>query len=182
MTASAAPASASRYDGVARALHWSMAVLIVLAFTLGLVVDAFPRSWEHGIVETHKVIGVAILALLAIRLGWRAGHRPPPFAAISPLEARAVTLGHVGLYLLMIGAPLAGLIYAVLRGQGLDLGLFQIPPLAAAAPREVSRPLREVHEWLAYGLIGLAILHVTAAFWHHLIRKDDTLQRMLPGR
>lgn len=179
---SPSPLPSRGYDPVARALHWSMAGLILLTFALGLLIDALPRAWKYTAVESHKAIGLAILVLLAARLGWRAWHRPPPFTTISPFEARAAGFGHAGLYLLMLGAPLAGLIYVVLRGQGVDFGLFQIAPLAAPLDRSVTRPIREVHEWLAYGLIGLAALHVLAALWHHLIRKDDTLRRMMPGR
>ncbi|HEY5796802.1 MAG TPA: cytochrome b/b6 domain-containing protein [Bosea sp. (in: a-proteobacteria)] len=170
------------YDGVAKALHWGIAGLIVLAFTLGLLIDAFPRTWKYMAVESHKAIGLAILLLLALRLAWRATHRPPVPAEASPWLNRAARLGHAGLYALMVAAPAAGLAYMVLRGQGLDLGLFQIPPLAAAWPREVTRPIRELHEWLTYGLIALAALHALAALWHHLIRKDDTLRLMLPGK
>jgi len=176
------PSSRSGYDGVARALHWSMAGLILLAFALGLLVDVFPRSWEHPIVETHKAIGIAILLLLALRLAWRTTHRPPAPVESAAWLAAAARLGHALLYLLMIAAPLIGVAYAVMRGQGLDLGLFQIPPFAAAWPREATRPIREVHEWLAYGLVGFAALHALAALWHHVIRKDDTLRRMLPAK
>lgn len=173
-------ATSPAYDPVARLLHWSMALLIILAFGLGLIVDLLPKTWEHGIVETHKAIGLGLLALLATRIAWRLGHRPPAPTNGSPLAERASSLGHAGLYALMLAVPLIGLAYAVLRGQGLDLGLFSIPPIAAAASRTVSRPVKEIHEWAAYALVGLALLHALAALWHHVVLKDRVLRRMLP--
>jgi cytochrome b561 len=42
--------------------------------------------------------------------------------------------------------------------------------------------VKEVHEWLANGLLAVAALHAAAALWHHFVRRDDVLTRMLPGR
>ncbi len=169
----------TRYDAVARGLHWLMAALILAVFGLGLLVDTFPRTWEHGIVETHKVLGVCILLLVILRFAWRLSHRPPAPEPVGRLMARAASLGHVGLYALMLAVPVIGLVYAVLRGQGIDFGLFAIAPLMARN-RALGGVVGEAHEIAAYGLIALAGIHALAALWHHLIRKDATLLRMLP--
>lgn len=178
-TASARLIQTAGYDSVARLLHWLMAALILAVFLLGLLVDEFPKSWEHVIVETHKVLGVGILLLVIVRFAWRLAHRPPAAELVSPLLDRAAWLGHYGLYALMLAVPVIGLVYTALRGQGIDFGLFSIPPIMARN-RELGRTVREVHELAAYALIGLASLHALAAIWHHFIRKDTTLMRMLP--
>uniref|UniRef100_A0A9E7ZMY0 Cytochrome b n=1 Tax=Bosea sp. NBC_00436 TaxID=2969620 RepID=A0A9E7ZMY0_9HYPH len=181
MTASSIrPIAPAAYDAVSRSLHWSMAALIVVAFALGLTVDLFPKSWDHALVETHKVIGTAILLLLFARFGWRLTHRAPPPEEGPALLALAARAGHAALYLAMLIVPVLGLVYAVRRGQGLDFGLFALPPLQAAEPRAITRPIRTWHEWAAYALIALACLHAIAACWHHFIRKDGVLRRMLP--
>lgn len=180
MTTDLAPTRPATYDSVARFLHWSMAALIVLAFVLGLTIDAFPATWKRAAIEAHKVIGLALILLLVARLAWRLAHRPPPLEPASPLMTAAAHLGHVALYVLMLAAPVVGVVYAIKRGQGLDLGFLSIPPLAAPAPRAETRPIREWHEWAAYGLLILAGLHALAALWHHALKKDGTLRRMLP--
>lgn len=181
MTASPVrPMASATYDAVSRSLHWSMATLIVVAFALGLTVDLFPKSWDHALVETHKIIGTAILLLLFARFGWRLTHRAPLPAEGPALLALVARAGHAALYLAMLIVPVLGLVYAVRRGQGLDFGLFTLPPLQAAEPRAITRPIRTWHEWAAYALIALACLHAVAACWHHFIRKDGVLQRMLP--
>ena len=170
-----------RYDRVAQALHWSMAVLIVLVFALGLLVDAFPSSWEYAVVETHKVVGSGILVLAAARLAWRWTHRPPLPERFDPVLDKVSAIGHLGLYLLMIAVPVIGLAYAALRGQGIDFGLFSIGPVMEA-DRTLARPVRELHELAAYAIIGLAGIHGLAALWHHYVRKDGVLLRMLPAK
>lgn len=175
-------AARESYDPIARFLHWSMALLIVLAFVLGLTIDAFPSDWKRAAIESHKAIGILLIVLLVARCAWRLTHRPPEPEASSPLLAVAARLGHAGLYVLMLVVPVIGLVYAIKRGQGLDLGLFSIPPLAAPAPRAETRPIRAWHEWASYALIALAVLHAIAALWHHTVRRDDTLRRMLPLR
>lgn len=182
MTSHPASIPTAPYDAGARFLHWSMAALIALTFLLGLTIDSFPSSWKTGAIETHKAIGLVLVLLLAARLAWRLVRSPPPLEPASPFMTAAARLGHATLYALMLLAPVIGLVYAIKRGQGLDLGLFSIPPLAAPAPRAETRPIREWHEWAAYALIILAGLHALAELWHHLIRKDGTLRRMLPER
>ncbi|WP_168166058.1 cytochrome b [Bosea sp. PAMC 26642] len=162
-------------------LHWLMAALILAVFLLGLLVDTFPRTWEHGIVETHKVLGVGILLLVVFRFAWRLIHRPPASEHVGPLLDRAAWLGHYGLYVLMFAVPVIGLVYTALRGQGIDFGLFSVPPVMARN-RELGRTVREVHELAAYALIGLASIHALAALWHHFILKDSTLLRMLAAQ
>ncbi|WNJ93509.1 cytochrome b [Bosea sp. 685] len=178
-TVSAPSIATPPYDSVARMLHWLMACLILAVFLLGLLVDTFPKTWEHGIVETHKVLGVGILLLVAVRFAWRLVHRPPASEHVSPLLDRAAWLGHYGLYALMLAVPVIGLVYTALRGQGIDFGLFSIPPIMERN-RELGRTVREVHELAAFALIGLASIHALLALWHHFIRKDTTLLRMLP--
>ncbi|MCU4181971.1 cytochrome b [Bosea sp. BH3] len=180
MTSNPASIPTASYDAGAQFLHWSMAALITLAFVLGLTIDAFPSGWKAGAIEAHKAIGLALILLLATRLTWRLTHRPPPLEPAPRLMTAAAHLGHAALYGLMLLAPVIGLVYAIKRGQGLDLGLFSIPPFAAPAPRAETRPIREWHEWAAYALMLLAGVHALAALWHHLIRKDGTLRRMLP--
>jgi cytochrome b561 len=170
-----------RYDRVALALHWIMAVLIVVVFGLALTVDVFPRSLKPVIVEAHKDLGVAILLLIALRGAWRLTHRPPEAdASMGALMRRAAGLGHLALYALMVAVPLIGIAYTFWRGQGLHLGIIDI-----ASPFEANRPVarqwREVHEFSAYALIGLAGLHAAMALFHHHVLRDGTLRRMLPA-
>ncbi|WP_298354797.1 cytochrome b [Rhodoblastus sp.] len=172
--------SAGRYDTVAIALHWSIALLILLAFALGLTVDDFPKAWEARVVNFHALIGVAILVLSIIRLFWRVGHPAPELpVSVAPLARTAAKLGHAGLYVLMIVVPAIGIPTLLFRGRGLDFGFFQIAS-PFARTREIFHPLTEAHEIASYALIALAVAHTLAALYHQYIRHDDILARMAP--
>ena len=43
------------------------------------------------------------------------------------------------------------------------------------------RRLFRIHFGLAFALIAVVAIHVAGALQHHLIRRDRTLLRMLPG-
>jgi cytochrome b561 len=173
-------AKVDHFDSTAVVLHWTTAGLIVIAFGLGLAVDAFPKDWEHAVVNTHSLLGLGVLALTAVRIAWRLGHAPPPLPEEfgGPLVRRAAAIVHFLLYALMVAVPLIGIPVLLYRGRGLDFGLFQLPSPFTRTP-EIFRPLQETHELAAYALIGLAAAHMLAALYHHFIRRDEVLLQML---
>jgi cytochrome b561 len=175
-------ALSQRYSAVAIALHWSIAALILLAFGLGLTVDNFPKEIKGAVINLHSLIGLAVLVLSLARLYWRMTHPAPPLPqSMPPLVRLASHAGHAGLYLLMIAVPLIGVPTLLYRGRGLDFGLFQIASPFERTP-DIYRPLTELHELASFALIGLAAAHLLAALYHHFIRNDDILTRMMPPR
>lgn len=171
-----------RYDMAAIALHWSIAFLILAAFGLGLTVDNFPKAWEATVVNSHALIGSAVLVLSVARLIWRLTHPAPELpVTMAPLARAAAKLVHSSLYTLMIAVPVIGVPALLFRGRGLDFGIFQITSPFERI-REIYHPLTEVHEVAAYALIALAAAHVLAALYHQYVRRDDILARMAPRR
>ena len=172
----------ARYDRGAIFLHWAIALLIAAAFLLGLTVDDFPKAYKDAVVNAHSLLGLGVLLLTLVRIGWRFGHPPPP--APKSMHAGMVRLSkltHGLLYLLMLAVPLIGLPTLFYRGRGLDFGLFQVPAFLARTP-DIFRPLTEQHELAAYALVGLAAGHIAAALYHQWILRDALITRMMPGR
>lgn len=171
-----------KYDAVAMALHWMAVVLIVAALALGVTVDDFPKEMTRVVINTHSLMGLAVLVLAVARLVWRLVHPAPPLPpSVGPLMRKASGAFHAALYLLMVAVPLIGVPTLLYRGRGLDFGLWRIASPFERTP-EIFRPLTEVHEIAAFALIGLAVGHALAALYHQYVRGDDVLLRMLPGR
>lgn len=169
-----------RYGAVAQFLHWSTAVFVVLAWVLGQVVDDLPKTFG---LFAHVSTGLAVLAVVIVRLMWRLIDAPPkteetPFGVWLD---RAGRFAHLALYALLIVVPIIGIVTQFGRGQ--PLPLFGLGEIASPWPadRAFARSVKEVHETLSNVLIVIAGIHATAALAHHWLLRDRTLTRMLPG-
>ena len=176
--------TADRYGAIPQTLHWLTVALVLLAWLLGEFGDAFPKGPARaGALYAHNSAGLAVLAVLALRVLWRAVDTPPPpektmFGAWLDLAAR---LAHYALYALLIAAPVVGIVLQFARGDALPVfGLFEIAS-PWPADRAFARSVKGVHELLANALVILAALHAAAALMHHFVLRDRTLTRMLPG-
>src|SRR5438309_3217251 len=96
---------------------------------------------------------------------------------------------HFLLYVFMIAAPASGWLVLSLRHQRTSVfGLFTwawptLPAIASMpfAQRQLWHDeFLPLHTRLSYLGMALLVPHVLAALWHHLIRHDDVLSRMLP--
>ncbi|HLO93859.1 MAG TPA: cytochrome b [Burkholderiaceae bacterium] len=177
------PPSTPRYTATAMALHWLLAVAIVGAFGVGLYMSDLPLSPTRlKLFNWHKWAGVAILALSALRLLWRLGHRPPADLPMPAWQARAAHAVHVLLYLAFFAVPLSGWAYS--SAAGFPIVWFGVLPLPDFVPvdKALAHQLKELHEALAWGLALLVLAHVAAALKHHLVDKDGLMLRMMPAR
>ncbi|PKP94259.1 MAG: cytochrome B [Alphaproteobacteria bacterium HGW-Alphaproteobacteria-16] len=171
---------ADRYNNVAILLHWSIAVLVILNLVIGLGHDALPRAW--GVMPIHKAIGITVLFLSVVRLGWRLAHTPPPFVATTRAWERALaSTVHWLFYVLLIVVPLTGWLMVSgteTRRPLTFFGLFDIPylPVGIAAGDFG----HESHEVLGLLMAALVILHIGAALLHQFVKRDVTLSRMFP--
>lgn len=175
-----------RYDRISIALHWIIAVGIIALACGEMLREELPRGTvlRDSLKILHNPAGTIVFALIIVRIAWRLmtpGLASPPG---SPgWEKVAAKLTHLALYAMMLAIPLLGIVYTLARGRPIDFGLFQIVyPLDHLISRGSARTLKELHGWLGQGILGLAFLHAAAALWHHYVRKDDVLSRMLPVR
>ena len=190
VAATAASSGRTRYSSVAIAFHWTIAALllgnlIVGLFVLGPLLDsAVPADKQLGftLVQLHKGVGLVVLGLALLRLGWRLGNPPPPLPAhMTPLERRLAGASHFGFYALMIALPMSGWAM-VSTGKILFpipfFGLFTVPALPL--PRAWGGLFHESHEILGWVAAAMIVLHVAAALKHHWLDRDDVFARMLP--
>jgi cytochrome b561 len=170
---------ADRYSSFAIVLHWLLAIAIVGAFGLGLYMSDLPFSPSRiKLYNWHKWAGVSILALSALRLLWRLGHRPPVDLPMPAWQARAAHAVHVLLYLAFFAVPLTG--WAMSSAKGFPIVWFGVLPLPDFVPKDhdLGELLEEVHAALAWGLAVLVLAHVAGALKHHFVDRDGLLQRM----
>jgi cytochrome b561 len=171
-----------RYGWIAILLHWLTAIAVIGLFGLGWYMtsltyyDPFYKTGPH----IHKSIGVLLFALVLARLLWRVFNPQPALPAHSPSWEHVIAkLTHALLYLLLIAIMISG--YLISTANGLEIAVFNwfdIPalPWAVAQQEELAG---DVHQWLAWLLMALVVLHTLAALKHHFYDKDSVLTRML---
>lgn len=184
--------AAKRYNAVAVALHWAMAVLIIAQLLGGKYMHDLPITAAHkfDLYQIHKSIGISIGLLAVIRLGWRLGHPIPPLPGSMPVwQRKAARSAHWAFYALMILIPMAGWAIVSVSPLGIPtkwFGLVPIPHLPIAglfSDREAATHLfADAHEYLALAIAALLVLHVGAAIKHMVIDKDGVMSSMIHSK
>jgi cytochrome b561 len=164
---------------VAILLHWLIAILIISLLAVGLYMADLPIGMQKlKLYGLHKAFGILVLALVILRVIWRITN-PTPILNLPWYERIAARFAHLALYILMLAMPLSGWLMSSAAGLAPSFfGLFTLPTLVAPNA-ELRELFGAVHQWLAYGLIAMIIVHTLAALKHHFIDKDDILRRMV---
>lgn len=165
-------------------LHWLMAVMLLAQLLLGMTMSRIADQWlAFELIQLHKSIGFTLLGLLAIRVGWRAGHPPPALPVdMPPVERAAARLVHLLLYLLMLVLPLTGwalVSVSMLAIPTMPFNLFVMPNLPLGMSESGEAFWGRLHAMLAWIAASLVSLHALAALRHHFRLRDDVLRRML---
>lgn len=177
----------SRYDGVSIFLHWTVGIgIIVVGLTEMLRGELFAKGSfaRDALKALHEPAALVIFALILVRIVWRL-LRPAPQLPddMNRWETTAARLMHGLLYALIIIVPVLGLATSIARGRPVDFGIFQLMlPMSGTIPKSAGRSIKELHEIASQLLLVLAFIHAAAAIWHHYVRRDDVLRRMLPAR
>ncbi|HZL31831.1 MAG TPA: cytochrome b [Pseudolabrys sp.] len=171
------------YTGTAKTLHWLIVLLLIAQFIFAWTMPHIGRDTPvTTLISLHFTFGVIILAVVIVRLAWRATHpEPRPEDGIPPWQTTSARIVHWLLYLLLFVVPIIGWINASWRGMPIVMFGLELPKLIATrAPGW--QWTGEVHVLLAeYGMLTLVGLHVLAALYHYVVRRDGVLQRMAPG-
>jgi cytochrome b561 len=168
-----------RFTPLQRFLHWLTAacVLAMLFIGVGMVSTITPKYLT--LVSIHKPLGMAILVLMLIRWAVRLRRGAPPLPVDLPEPLKlAAHLSHYLLYILLIAMPLIGwgMLSAASYPVRLSSGLY-LPAILPQSER-LHAILWDAHFYLAFALFALILLHIAAALFHLLVRKDGVFQTM----
>jgi cytochrome b561 len=180
----------------ARILHWTMAVLILgmlgVGFWMVQVIGTSDLVLRYTLTQTHKSFGFAVFALALARILWRRANPTPADPAGSAFERAAARGAHLTLYALMLVLPLSGWLMASasplndagafpFQVRNMVFGLFELPDPFDPGSKTLESLFKVVHLWAALAMAALLVAHAGAALFHHVVRRDRVLSRMVRG-
>jgi cytochrome b561 len=172
------PVVIRRFTPLQRALHWIMAVCILAMLFIGVGMVSTVASEYLTLVNIHKPLGILILILALIRLVVRLVYGAPPLPLDLPEPMKlAAYLSHYALYALMIAMPLIG--WAMLSAADYPIVIAGMRLPALVPPDATLHSiLWDAHRWLALCFFALILLHLAAALFHALVRRDGVFESM----
>jgi cytochrome b561 len=174
-------ATPTRFSPVQRALHWIMSICILSMLFIGVGMVSTIRPDYLRLVSIHKPLGIAILLLGIVRLGVRLWRGAPPLPRDLPAPMKlAAHLSHVLFYVLMIAMPLLGWAMLSAADYPVIVAGVHLPPILAPNA-ELHSALWNAHRLLAFCFFALILLHLGAALFHALVRRDGVFQAMAGG-
>ena len=176
------------YGAVARFFHWVIALLILALLLGGFIAARIPRTAESvellkTIYSVHKTMGITVLMLAVLRIGWALTQpRPVPLHPERKLETFAAEVVHYGLYVAIILMPLAGwIMHAAEDGFAPILWPFGQGLPFVPKSEHVAKLAGAVHFYAALAIVLALAAHIGGALKHALIDRDETLARMARG-
>lgn len=169
----------THYPIAMRVVHWLMAALIFALLFAGLSMVSSLSSWQYQLLAWHKAAGLvaAFAVLLRLAIRWQA-QTPALPASMPKMQQLAAKLTHIAFYLLLVLMPVSG--YLMQNAAGRPISAFGV-----SFPQLIPTDLvwyglfRELHAWSSVLLMLLIVLHITAALYHGLIKRDGVLSSML---
>ncbi len=164
------------YAPSVRALHWLMAAILLVVFSLGMFMTPCKELKPWDWYSLHKSLGFTIFVLVWIRLAMRLRSVSPP-AIEGPRPVQIIAAAVAGLlYVAMIFVPISG--YALSNIHGFDVHWFFIPlPKLFPTMAEWEGIAGEIHELSAYAFLALILLHVAGMIKHH-VAGQEVLRRI----
>jgi len=171
------------YSATARLFHWGIALIVFLMIPAGVIMirAGVSRPLQDSLFIFHKNTGLIIFILVALRLAYRWRHPPPALPADIPGWQRlAARTSHAALYLLLFLMPIAG--YVRVRAGGFPIEGLDAMSIGTMVPRSdaLAETAAMVHYFGAIALGAIILVHMSAAAFHAVIRRDEVFWNMWP--
>ena len=170
------------YPPTSKLLHWLVAACVLITAPVAIAMTNIDKGpTQDALYNFHKSLGVLILMLMILRLINRlAAGALAAEAEIAPWQKTVSSIVHTSLYVLLLAMPVVGYMANSAYGASTPFfGLFELPRIIGKN-EALATPLFALHSWAGWLVILLVLTHVSAALYHHFIRRDAVLKRMLP--
>ena len=181
MLAPGAMPAATTYNAADKAFHWTVVALVACQFVTALLLPNIELDTPlDTTINLHFNFGLLILVVMAARLVHRWMHPVTVAPGDSPGWDRMLALAmHWVFYAILLVGPFLG--WAAASAHSVPVRLFGVFTLPALAPRKAQWAMLagDIHGYAMWTLLALIGIHAGAAFYHHFVRRDNVLRRML---
>ena len=185
------------YGVVTKTFHWLTALGIFLALPLGYFANDLAHAIQNPEIATtdaqvaraallfslHKTIGLTVFFVALARILWALTQTKPGLLnGDTVLESRLAEVVHWLLYGSLVAVPLSGWVHHA-STTGFAPIWWPFGQSLPFVPKDegVAQITATLHFLLQWVLVGALVLHIMGALKHHVIDRDATLRRMLPG-
>lgn len=175
----------TRLSPISVGLHWIIALTVIALLAVGFYMATFKAFAFYSL---HKSFGALIFFVIITRVVWRLANGFPE--ALSQVQKVELYLSKLVHWVLLIGSvlmPVSGMLMSAAGGRGVYMfGLELIasnpdianPGKVVAISKMWAGIGSQMHEVVAWVMVGAIVLHIAGAVKHHLVYKDGTLLRM----
>ena len=174
--------TSKQYGVISQLLHWTVAVLFFMQFIWAWRIEQLGLGRQrYDLVNQHKSIGMTILVLVVMRLLWRQINVIPAYVPPITFQQRIISrYFHYLLYSLLLMIPITGWLMSSAAGFVVSwFGLIDLPSLIAQDDN-LKKLFKLIHAILALSAGLIVLVHIVAALYHHFVKRDNTMKRMLP--
>lgn len=171
----------NKFDTGYKILHWLMAVLVLLMFMAKFGFEQATTEAERlEMLLGHSSIGTVIAVLALIRIYKRFIKKDAvPSQRITRLSKTLSRITQYSMYFLLVYIPLTGYLSANFH----DLPVMLFANFDINGGREYDEVLfgniKSAHQLGISLLLGLLVLHIVAALFHGLIKRDGVMTSMV---
>ena len=170
------------YGTPAKIFHWLIVALLAVQYPIGWLMPDLHRGMTPGAAMTfHISIGMTILVLTALRLGWRLAHPVAPESSLPAWQRLSSEAVHWLLYVLVLATTISGWLFASFRGWSVSFFYLVHLPMLASDNEAAGRAIDSLHQAMEWALLVTIVIHVASALAHIFVYRDRVMQRMLPG-
>jgi len=165
-----------KFSKTIRVTHGITALLILALFAMGKYMEGLEISEKMGLVKIHAILGILVLIITVIRtISFFKHERPVDLKTGSKFNDKLAVWIHNIFYFLLFGIAISGVATMILGGYGEALKTGTIDIIKPHS--EI--PLLKPHGIMATIMMILLVMHVVGFIKHLILKKENTLKRIL---
>lgn len=171
----------NKYGLIRKANHWIVALMFMTLLTVGTYMhglpDSNPEKWE--LYSMHKSFGIITMLFIIARIAWLKFDNKIDNSALTKAERIGSASLHGMLYLIMLVMPISGMLMSMYFGYDVNVLNLVTLPMLVEQNAEMGNLMANIHALAGKLAIVLLVGHVGASLFHHFVKKDNILRRMI---